>query len=36
MSFTLEIMGIKEEVEINYKEFNTSGDIVIPSDAKDN
>lgn len=29
MSFTIEIMGIEEEVEINYKGFNTSGDIVI-------
>lgn len=36
MSFTIEIMGIEEEVEINYKRFNTSGDIVIPSEAKGN
>lgn len=36
MSFTIEIMGIEEEVEINYKGFNTSGDIVIPSEAKGN
>ncbi len=36
MSFTIEIMGIEEEVEINYKGFNISGDIVIPSEAKEN
>lgn len=36
MSFILEIMGIEEVVEINYKGFNTSGDIVIPSEAKGN
>lgn len=36
MSFTLEIMGIEEVVEINYKGFNTSGDVVIPSEAKGN
>lgn len=36
MSFTIEIMGIEEEVEINYKGFNTSGDIVIPSEVKEN
>lgn len=35
MSFTIEIMGIEEVVEINYKEFNTSGDIIIPSEAKE-
>lgn len=34
MSFTIEIMGIEEVVEINYKGFNQSGDIVIPSEAK--
>lgn len=33
MTFTIEIMGIEEMVEINYKEFNTSDDIVIPSEA---
>ena len=36
MSFTIKIMGIEEEVEINYKGFNTSGDIVIPSEVKGN
>lgn len=34
ISFVLKIMGIEEEVEITYKEFNTSGDIVIPDEAK--
>ena len=36
MSFTIEIMGIEELVEINYRDFNTSGDIVIPSEVKEN
>lgn len=36
MSFTIEIMGIEEEVEVNYKGFNTSGDVVIPSEVKKN
>ena len=34
MSFTIEIMGIKEVVEINYKNYNTSGDIIIPEEVK--
>jgi len=34
MSFTMVIMGIEEVVEINYKDFNTSGNIVIPAEAK--
>lgn len=36
MSFTIEIMDIEKEVEINYKEFITSDDIVIPSETKGN
>lgn len=34
MSFTIEIMGIEEVVEINYKEFNQSGNVVIPEEIK--
>jgi len=34
MSFTIEIMGIEEVVEINYKNYNNSGDIVIPDEVK--
>lgn len=34
MSFTLKIMGIEEVVEINYKNYNTSGSIEIPSEIK--
>lgn len=34
MNYTMEIMGIKEEVEIYYKGFNTSSSIEIPSEVK--
>lgn len=34
MSFTIEIMGIEEVVEINYKKFNQSGNVVIPAEIK--
>ncbi len=36
MSFTIEIMGFEEVIEINYKGFNQSGDIVIPAEAMKN
>lgn len=36
MSFTIEIMGIEEKVEISYKNFNNSGDIIIPMEVKEN
>ena len=36
MSFTIQIMGIEELVEISFRGFNTSGDIVIPSEVKEN
>ena len=34
MSFVMEIMGIEMEVEITYKDFNKTGDIKIPAEAK--
>lgn len=34
MNFEIEIMSIAEVVEINYSNFNTSGTISIPSEAK--
>lgn len=34
MSFEIEIMGIKETVEIKYKNYNTSGNIIIPEEIK--
>lgn len=34
MSFTIEIIGIEEVVEINYKEFKQSGNVVIPEEIK--
>jgi hypothetical protein len=34
MQFTIEILGVKEEVEITYHSFNTSGDIIIPAEVK--
>ncbi len=36
MSCTIKVMGIEEELEINYKDFNTSGDIVIPTEITQN
>ena len=36
MSFTMTIMGIEEVVEISYRDFNESGNIVIPVEAKNN
>lgn len=34
MSFTMEIMGIEEVVEITYKDFNSSGELSIPAEVK--
>lgn len=34
MNYSIEIMGIKEYVEISFKNFNTSGTIEIPSEVK--
>lgn len=34
MNYSIEIMGIKELVEINFKNYNTSGTIEIPSEVK--
>ena len=34
MNFSIEIMGIKEYVEVTFKNFNTSGTITIPSEVR--
>lgn len=35
ITFDMEIMGIKESVEINYKNYNSTGNIIIPTEVKD-